>query len=182
MSKENLLNNLNKIIRKDKYVDNVMTPQGEDLESIALKIIELSNEYFFDTMSLEGIAVYERQMDFKTIGTLEDRRQQIEARWKTAGKCSLELLQNIANSWRNGLVEIQFISGVIEVTFSSLVGVPSDLEGLKKAIGEAKPAHLGINYSFKYSTWGMVKDLGQTTQYWKDKGYTYTQMREQEVL
>ena len=92
------------------------------------------------------------------------------------------MLKDIANSWKNGRVDIKFIAGTIEIIFDSTVGVPSDLEGLKKAIGEAKPAHLGINYSFKFRTWGMVKALGKTTQYWKDKGYTYTQMREQEVL
>lgn len=181
-NKEKLIANLNKIYRNDKYIDNIMGAAGIDLKEVEEDIKTVGTEFFFDTMDKAGIDIYSRQLDITTTGELEDKRNQIEAKWKTTGKCDLELLQDIANSWRNGQVEIKFLNGIIQVTFNSLVGVPEDLEGLKAAIKEAKPAHLGINYSFKYRTFGMVKALGQTTQYWKDKGYTYTQLREQEEL
>lgn len=177
-----LIDNLHKYYRKDKYITGLMDSGDIELEKIKTKIKNLRKEHFFDTMSLEGVGVYERQLNFETTGALEDKRQQVEARWKTTGKCDLELLKAIALSWNDGEVEISFVDGNIEIKFASTIGVPSDIEGLKKAIEEAKPAHLGINYTFKYRTFGMVKALGQTTQYWKDKGYTYTQMREQEVL
>ena len=178
----NLIKNLHKDYRKDEYIKEVMGVAGKELSKTSQKTKNLNDEFFFDTMSAVGIALYEGNLDFKTTGSIGDRRNQIEARWKTAGKCDLELLQTIANSWRNGEIAVLFINGGIIINFISLVGVPYDIENLKLAIETAKPAHLSISWNFIYRTFGMVKNFGETTQYWKDKGYTWGDMRDKEGI
>jgi len=179
MNKSNLLENLHKIFRSDNYIDNLMGASGKELDDIENKIDHLGKEFFFDTMSPVGIAVLENQLDFKTTGdSVEGKREQLEARWKTAGKCDLELLKIIANSWRNGEVSVLFTNAVIEITFISIVGIPNNVEALKRSLGEAKPAHLPINYTFRYRTWGML--CPKTWGYYKQ--YTWGQVLKQEVI
>lgn len=179
MNESKLLGNLHKIFREDKYIKNLMEASGKELDDIENKTDQLGKEFFFDTMSPVGIAVLENQLDFKATGdSIEGKREQLEARWKTAGKCDLELLKIIANSWRNGEVSVLFTNAVIEITFISIVGIPNNVEALKRSLGEAKPAHLPINYTFKYRTWGML--LPKTWGYYMQ--YTWGQVLKQEVI
>jgi hypothetical protein len=178
--KDDLLNNLHKDYREDPYLESLMESSGKELETIGTKSSNLNNEFFFDTMTAFGVAMYEKEMDFDTTGSLEDQRNQIEARWKTAGKCDLELLQIIANSWRNGEITVLFTNAKIEIVFISLIGIPYDIENLKYAIETAKPAHIPISYTFRYRTWGMVNSLGNTWGYYNTQGYTWEEMREKE--
>ena len=179
MNKFDLLKNIHKIFRKDNYIDNLMEVSGKELDGIENKIEQLGKEFFFDTMSHIGIAVLENQLDFETTrNSIEGKREQLEARWKTAGKCNLELLKIIANSWRNGEVSVLFTNATIEITFISIVGIPNNIEALKRSLGEAKPAHLPINYTFRYRTWGML--LPQTWGYYMQ--YTWGQVLKQEDI
>ena len=152
MNKLILLENLHKIFRSDNYIDNLMEASGKELDNAESKIEQLGKEFFFDTMSSVGIAVLESQLDFKATGdSIEGKREELEARWKTAGKCDLELLKGIANSWRNGEASVLFTNAVIEITFSIIV-IPNNVEALKRSLEEAKPAHLPINFTFKFNS------------------------------
>ncbi|MGL6063772.1 MAG: putative phage tail protein [Fusobacteriaceae bacterium] len=170
--KIDIIKNLHKIFRKDLYINSLLGSAGSKLDELSNKANDLEKEYWFDTMSGIGIAIMENQMNYKCLGeSIEEKREDIEGRWKISGKCDLELLRVIANSWRNGQVAIMFKKAVIEVTFISIVGIPLDIEALKKSIGEAKPAHLPINYNFRYRVWGMLppKNWSYYSQYtWKD--------------
>ncbi|MGL5314365.1 MAG: hypothetical protein ACRC92_14035, partial [Peptostreptococcaceae bacterium] len=106
------------------------------------------------------------------------KREEIEGRWKIAGKCDLQLLQAIANSWRNGQVAVMFTNAVIEVTFISIIGIPRDVEALKSAVEKAKPAHLPINYNFKYRVWGLLPP--KTWEYYKQ--YTWEEILKKEGI
>lgn len=161
-----IINNLHKIFREDPYIKNLLETAGEFLDGYAKKATNLSKEFNFDTMSEIGIAIMEEQLDYNCISkTLDGKREEIEGRWKTAGKCDLKLLQTIANAWRNGEVAIMFTNACIKITFISIVGIPRNVEALKSAIEEAKPAHLPVEYTFRYRTWGNL--LQNTWGYYK---------------
>lgn len=170
---EQLLKNLHKIFRDDPYLKSLLLSAGKNLDYLEKKSKDLGHEFWFDTMSEVGIAILENQMDYLAISkTIEGKREEQEGRWKIAGKCNLELLQKIADSWRNGEVAVIFTNAVIEITFISLVGIPHDVDALKKLIEKAKPAHLPINYNFIYRTWGIVKPK----DYLYYKGFTWEEV------
>ncbi len=172
-----LINNLHSIFREDPYIINIFGAVGSDLGYLSEETQSAGNEFFFDTMSTFGIKVMENEMDFITYGSIEDRRSQIEARWKTGGKCSIDILRGIADSWRNGETEITFIDAVIKVAFSG-TGIPSDLVNLKKALEEAKPAHLPIEYIFKYRTHEQLEAYTHAEL----EQFTHLELREKEDL
>lgn len=176
---DRLLKNLHKIVRKDKFVQSLLSPTSLALQNIEDKISSISKEFDFSTMSIEKINLLEKEMAYITTSkTLEGKRTELEARWKIKGKCTLKLLQDIANAWRNGQTEITFVNGMILVKFISITGIPDDLEQLKFALEEAKPAHLGIEYSFKYRFW---KDLPpKPWQYYSR--FTWKELMEKEGI
>ena len=81
---------------------------------------------------------------------MEDRRSALAAKWRSGGKIGVDQIQSVADAWRDGQVDVLFESGHIVITFSGEYGVPSDLNGLKSAVSLVAPAHLMIEYRFRY--------------------------------
>lgn len=154
---QNLTKNLNTLQRKDPYTLNILNAVANEIESLSANIEDFKLQYFFDTATWY-LDKYERELAIKNNATLEEKRSNIEARWKSGGKSDLYLLQAIADSWKNGEVKISFINGKINIKFTGNYGVPDDLESLKKELDNAKPAHLRIAYNFKYL---LVEDIHQ---------------------
>ncbi|MGL5050461.1 MAG: putative phage tail protein [Fusobacteriaceae bacterium] len=177
--KVQIISNLHKVFRSDSYINNLLGVAGERLDNYEKKAEGLEKEFWFDSMSALGIAILEDQLAYNTMSnTLEGKREELEGRWKTSGKCDLKLLQTIANSWRNGEVAVLFTNACIKVTFISIIGIPRDVEVLKSAINEAKPAHLPIEYTFRYRTWGNL--LENNWRYYKQ--FTWGQVLRREGI
>lgn len=149
-TKDILINNLHKIVRKDEFINTILNPAGLHLDKLKNRINLIQKEFLFSTMSLERIKALEKELSYKTNSiTLEGKRIEIEARWKTSGKCDLELLQTIANTWKPETVTIKFINGDIQVDFLGGINGDFDLIGLRNALDEAKPAHLWLVLTFE---------------------------------
>lgn len=144
-----LLNNLHKIFRKDEYIRANIQNAGLQLDKVEDKIKLIGKEFLFSTMSYDRVKKLEKELDYKTKSdTLEGKRLEIEARWKTSGKCDIELLQIIAETWQADTVEVKFIDGNLEIEFLSAINADYDLRGLKNSLDEAKPAHLWFDLTF----------------------------------
>jgi hypothetical protein len=144
-SKDKLLSSIHKMFRKDPYIVSLLNAAGIELDKVANKTIQIKEEFLFSTMSLEQVARLENLLDFKTTSaSLEGKRLEIEARWKSSGKCDLELLQTIAEAWKADTVKLSFKKGVIIVDFLGGMNIDYDMTGLRNALNEAKPAHLPL--------------------------------------
>ena len=178
-TKDILINNLHKIIRKDEFINAILNPLGIHLDELKEKLILIQKEFLFSTMSLERIQALEKELNYKTeSSTIEGKRIEIEARWKTTGKCDLELLQQLANNWRNGEVKVTFEDAEIKLKFISIIGIPNDLESFKKVINEAIPAHLGSKYIITYRVWRTLEKFT-----WNEIGsYTWDEVRNKEGI
>ena len=62
----------------------------------------------------------------------------------------------VADAWRNGAVEVTFAQGRIVVQFVGPYGVPDDLPALKDAVARVIPAHLPVDYLFRYL---LIRDI-----------------------
>ena len=73
--------------------------------------------------------------------TLEERRTALQARWRAAGKCDVELIQRVCDSWKNGEISVGFAEGVIVLTFVGAYGVPeaAELAALQDAVEHTIP-------------------------------------------
>ena len=128
--KDDLINNLHQIYRNDEWIIEIFNSAGLSLDGIISMLLQMYNNYWFDTMDLDTIAILEKLLDFKTNPNtaIEDRRSQLEARWKSNNKCDLNLLKSIVNSWRNdGYTDVKFKNGRIQIIFTGNL-IPAHLD------------------------------------------------------
>lgn len=156
MYKDILLKLIHKVYRRDPWIQELFKSAGITLENLEEIIEEINDQYFFDTATDLGLDIYEKELGLSSGGTIEDRRAKVEAAWKNGNKVDIYQLQAVADSWKNGETEITFINGKINIKFIGDYGVPTDLESLKTAIENTKPAHLAVIYAFKYL---LIKDI-----------------------
>lgn len=147
-SEDKLLESIHKIFRNDKYIKSLFRSEGKNIDKLISLASDLKKEFLFSTMSEDMVRSWEKLMNYKTSNSdIKNRRKEIEARWKTSGKCDLKLLQAIADAWKPGAMKLEFINGDLQINFSS--DVTYNVINIVNSINEAKPAHLGIHFIYK---------------------------------
>lgn len=158
MRKEDLLRRINKLNAADPMVRDIMKAIGTEMDLADAKTAELISDMFFDTCTETMLKAYEKEAAItpQKGQNLDGRRAAVEAKWKSSGKTDLEILRQVAASWKNGKVEVDFVDNKIQITFVDQFGLPADRAGLELAVDEVKPAHLPIVYFVRYI---MVADV-----------------------
>lgn len=143
---------INKVYRLDTFVTVLLTPIGAYLTTLNSKITALRNNFFFDTLDAEGCTHFEKLLKIpaKDDDTLTNRRAKIQAKWLSNNHNDIILIQRVCDSWRGGEIEANFLSGKLEIKFLRKYGIPEDIDALKSAINEVKPAHIPTTYSYKW--------------------------------
>lgn len=145
MTKEFILEQLHSLYRSDPWLNALLSAGTVTLDQLADRVLAIYNSNWFDTLSEEYVDLYESKLGIvkNPSNTLAERRAAIEARWKSSGKVTLEMLQAVADSVAPGSTEITFRDGVIEVNRTGQL--PGD--AIVDAIEELKPAHLPVQQS-----------------------------------
>ena len=127
-----MIKRINKLNADDPMTKNIIEAIAAEHSLQKKDIEQVLKNLFFDTCSLEMLEFYEK------------------------GKCDIALLQMVADSWQYGKTTVDYKNSKLIVTFIDK-GVPTDIEGLKAALEETKPAHIPIEYIFTYNTWADLK-------------------------
>lgn len=98
-----------------------------------------------------ALDVYEREYGIVTEQNkpIEERRSVVKSKMRGSGKLTSTQIKIVADAFTNGDVSVSF-DGKIQIYFTSVIGTPPNLDDIKKALEEVKPAHLAINYTFRY--------------------------------
>lgn len=154
-----MLNRINKLNKDDPMVRNVIEAIAKEHGVQIEEAQQVLSNLFFDTCSIEMLEFYEKECGITQIAENEDdRRSAVEAKWRSGCKCDIVMLQLLANSWKYGETNINYKNSKLIVTFAGK-GVPTDIDGLKAALEAAKPAHIPIEYVFKFNTWADLKSF-----------------------
>lgn len=150
---DNMLRSLPVAYRRDTWVRDLLGCIAVLDEKQRESTLETVEQLFPDTMTWileteERIAGLEGNAAL----TLEERRTALQARWRAAGKCDVELIQRVCDSWKNGEISVGFAEGVILLTFVGAYGVPeaAELAALQEAIEHTIPCHLAVSYLYRY--------------------------------
>lgn len=114
--------------------------------------------------------------------TLNDRRERILYTLLSREIFTLASLKEKAKVFTNGEIEVieNFGDYSFIVEFTSIVGIPSNLDNFKEFINLNKPAHLGFKLKFRYNTHGDLEKHklthGQLSQ------YTYEEIRNKRLF
>lgn len=174
---ERLLDNLNRIMRNDEYIQAICKATGLEMDEIKAIIQEIYKNLFFDTMTW-GIEFLAKELDitFRKSITREEKISIIKARLRSQGKVDAMLLQSICDSWHRGSVAVSFVDGHIQLEFIDIGGIPTDLPSLKHEIEKAKPAHLAISYIIKWLVWEMWDEWNLTWDEFESCNLTWDEL------
>lgn len=153
MKLKDLINKLHKYERASVFVNDLFLAIFNKLSELDKFVEDLKKEFFFDTLRISASA-YEKLMNLTSFvgATLDDRRSVIWARWRSNGKNTVKLIQDICNAWKNGEIEAHFVNGKIKLQFVGAYGIPNKnaLNALMLQIEETIPAHIGFFWQYKF--------------------------------
>lgn len=98
---------------------------------------------------MEGKSWDELEFDYSV------RRSAVMARLRGFGRVTKQTIIDMAAQYTGGSINVieHFGEHRITIEFTDVRGKPQGLDDLKKVIREALPAHIVIDYKFKYQTW-----------------------------
>ena len=158
---DDILLSLPTAYRKDRWVRDLLEAiRGLD-ESQRTEMLDTAAQLFPASMTWL-LETEERAANLPSTGTLEERRTALIARWRGAGKCDVERIQSVCDSWRNGEISVGFAEGVIVMTFVGAYGMPDGtaLAALRDAIEQTVPCHLAVEYLWR---WLLVREVSAMT-------------------
>lgn len=167
---DNMLSSLPTAYRKDAWVIALLSAIAGVDDAQRADADETAQQMFLDSMTW-ALAIEERIAGITPAAgaSLEERRSVLQAKWRsTTGKCDVDLIQSVCDSWENGQVDVDFVDGEIILEFVGSYGVPDAdaLAALKTAVQEVIPAHLAVAYLYRYllvrEVHGMVIDTLQS--------------------
>ena len=132
---------------------------------------------FFIMTATWGLKYYEQELDIPYNPQLSDesRREIIIAKIRGRGTTTKKMIQNTAESFSGGEVEIieHNEENYFIVKFVGVKGIPSNMKGFINMLETIKPAHLNYKLEYTYNTWGDIKHntWGQLSN------YTWSQVR-----
>lgn len=136
-----------RIVRAD------MNAKGKELDQLTQALNETLDQFFVRTATW-GLERWEQELG---IGTdlqkpLEQRRAVVESKLRGSGTFTGRFVKNVAEAYDNGTVDVTFQPSEWSFTikFIDTVGIPPNLDDLKALIEEIKPAHLDVEFEFRY--------------------------------
>lgn len=158
---DNMLRSLPVAYRTDKWVCDLLAAIQSLDDTQREQMLDITQQLFPGSMTW-ALAIEERDAGLASTGTLEERRTALIARWRGSGKCDVDLIQRVCDSWKNGEISVGFAEGVIVLTFVGAYGVPEAgaLAALQDAIEHTIPCHLETEYLYRYL---LVREVGAMT-------------------
>lgn len=150
MRSDNLKSYVPPFVSLSKLFANVFDAQGSELDRIDAAIADIEAQFDVDTATW-ALAAYEKELGITTDVNkpLDYRRSVIKSKERGSGKLNASLIKTVCDAFTNGDTQVTF-DGTIHVKFTSVLGIPPNLDDLKIAVEEIKPAYLLLDYLFAY--------------------------------
>ena len=150
--KEWALRQIHWMLQEDPWVQEIFLAAGASLDTMAERILAVYNFIDFSKLNLEQVRYYEWLLGLESDETksLEDRRAAIQAAWQAAQTPSLASIQAICDSWKDGGVIATYDPGTVHLNFQGPAGIPAGSNDLKAALERHVPAHLILEYLYRY--------------------------------
>lgn len=165
-----------KVARNSLQIDLIRSLTIET-QKIKNNIEKYNGFIFLNFFNEEQVLKYEKFMDLKVIPdmTLHDRRERILFHLLSKQIFSPANLKEQARIFTNGEIEIteMFNEYYFIIRFTSIYGVPPNLNNFISFIELNKPAHLGYKIVYSYMTWDEFDRYNKTWDQWDDLNLTW---------
>lgn len=168
------------------YYEN--SPESKILQEAMESKLQHSRQAMVETLeqmnvdtATWGLSLWERLLGLETDATKQNdyRRSRIKSKLRGAGTTTAQMIQNLAESFSNGQVEVIERNGeyTFDIKFVGTIGIPPNMDDLTAAIEEVKPAHLAYTFIILYRIWQQLK-----TKTWGElKIHAWADIREGDI-
>ena len=159
----------------DRLIKKVSKIARNSLQKDLIRALDLMCEYvkndiqkykellFIAFFNEQQVANYERfmELDYKNGWSLQDRKDRIIYTLLSKNIFTPQVLKEQAKIFTNGEIEVVEDYGNYSfiIKFTSIVGIPPNLDNFKNFIYISKPAHLNFSIEFRYNTHNQVAYL-----------------------
>lgn len=165
-----------------KVMHNIDNANATELNNLNNKITVVYNNLYLDSCDDNTLTRWEKilNLDCDNNVNANFRRSRIYSRLRGQGTFTVAFLQNVAESFENGEVDVieDNANYAFTVKFVGVKGIPSNLDDLKAVIEELKPAHLAVNYIFAYMLWSEFDNYNKTFSQWDNLNLAWTQFED----
>lgn len=185
MSRVNLAVYQPQFYKNSEFMAVINNAVEAELERLQAERDKMKKEAIAETAE-DYLEVWERSVALPsdTDLSVSQRQSRVVARLRQMDTTTVERVKIIVEAYANGEVEVteNFSEYTVTVEFVGLLGRPDNMEGIIEQLNRLIPAHLQVNYSYKWRTWGDVLNSGKTWGELVDAGYTWRDLMEREVL
>lgn len=151
-------------------VKNIQASIGVENDNLRVAIIDLLSQLFVESATW-GLDHWEMYLGIEVDRTeaVVNRRSRIMTRLRGQGTTTKEMIKNVCRSFTGGEVDIIENSSDYSfiIKFIDIKGIPGNIDYLAKSIEEIKPAHLYFSFEYKYNTWWVLEETGNTWEYYE---------------
>lgn len=148
--------------RTSKVMTNITNAADTELQLFKTNLTNTLNQFFVD-LADKSLDRWEQELGIPINNSKPDeyRKAVIKSKLRGQGTITVNLIKNVSESYSNGEVEVIEDSPNYSFTikFVGTRGIPPNLDDLKSAIEDIKPAHLLVQYEFTYTVWNEVKGI-----------------------
>ncbi|MBZ9615284.1 putative phage tail protein [Clostridium estertheticum] len=150
MYSDNLKRSVAASVGNKNIFSSIYNAQGIELDTLFSNIDDINAQFNVDTATW-ALDIYEKELGITTDYTrpFDYRRSVIKSKNRGNGKLDATMIKLVCDSFINGDVQITF-DGIIHVKFTSIKGIPPNLNDLKNAVEQIKPAYLLLDYLYSY--------------------------------
>jgi hypothetical protein len=165
--------------RQGVYTAGELEGEGRALDGVQSALEELEREAMLDTAEGVGLENLEGLLVHRPVAeTAPARRAALSALLRIGGDSFTlaAINDNLKGCGLNVEVSETGETGVVEVRFPDVPGIPEGFEKLKKIIEDILPCHLEPRYVYWYITWQMVEEKFGTWGAIEAGGYTWEEL------
>lgn len=148
-------------IFSEKIFSKIFGSQQIQIDKLNNNLNDLIDQAYICTATW-GLKNWEEELEIQTDenDTINNRRSRCFAKIRGNGNCTIDYIKNVALSYEYGDINVieDYENYKFIIEFISNKGQPPRVDDFKKTLRSITPAHLGIDFKFKYVTWGEVKN------------------------
>ncbi|PYI52711.1 phage portal protein [Paenibacillus flagellatus] len=136
-----------------RIIRSVLQTEGEEFDLVRETLADTLNQCFVRT-STWGLDVWEDELGLPPAPDqpVGERRDKIVSRLRGVGTATIRVVRDVAESYDYGDVEVMEDAPAytVVVRFIDTLGAPPNIHDLKAAVRAVLPAHLQVEYAYKY--------------------------------
>ena len=172
-------------LNKEFYESNdeftaLLQSEGLEFDKLKLAIDETLNQFYVRTATW-GLDRWETELGLSPAPLLtnQERQDRIVSKLRGFGTATIRIIKRVAESYDNGEIDVveNCPEYMIKIVFVDTRGIPSNIADLKTALRDIIPAHLYIEYQYRYNTYGDLEGYTHTFLH----SFTHTQLRSSSI-